>query len=48
MPKKRPVVAGAAFAAQTREPDEAGFVPRSRGRLEYETLLKSGALGTKH
>ena len=33
--------AGAAFAAQTPEPDEAGFVPRSRGRLEYETLLKS-------
>ena len=30
-----------AFAAQTPEPDEAGFVPRSRGRLEYETLLKS-------
>ncbi len=30
-----------AFAAQTPEPDEAGFVPRSRGRLEYETLLIS-------
>ena len=25
------------------KPDEAGFVPRSRGRLEYETLLKSRA-----
>ncbi len=35
--------AGAAFAAQTPEPDEAGFLPRSRGRLEYETLLKSRA-----
>ena len=26
---------GAAFAAQTPEPDESGFVPRSRGCLEY-------------
>ena len=32
--------AGAAFAAQTPEPDEAGFVPRSRGRLEYGMRLK--------
>ena len=40
--------AGAAFAAQTPEPDEAGFVPRSRGRLEYETLLKTNAVRTSH
>ena len=31
---------GAAHSAQTPEPDEAGFVPRSRGRLEYETQLR--------
>jgi mono/diheme cytochrome c family protein len=31
---------GATHSAQTPEPDEAGFVPRSRGRLEYATQLK--------
>ena len=30
---------GAAFSAKTPEPDEAGFLPRSRGRLEYVNTL---------
>ena len=34
---------GAAHSAQTPEADEAGFVPRSRGRLEYATQLKKAA-----
>ena len=31
---------GAAYSAQTPEPDQAGFVPRSRGRLEYANKLR--------
>ena len=31
----------AAFSAKTPGADEAGFVPRSRGRLEYSTQLKN-------
>ena len=31
---------GAAHAANNPEPDDANFVPRSRGRIEYSTQLK--------